>query len=694
MFAGAAVLFLLSGTSSAQTLQLYYPLDDGVAPGGTVLNLAGTGDGILTNGGTFIPSTAPSASGGMALRFTNDDNQFIATGLSSGALGFTNANPNGYAATAWVNMTANSGDSMVFGQQNGDPGGDGSYLHNGVRNGNYHQGHWASDITVGTVTFDAANGAGNWHHVIWEYENGNERIYVDGINVGQAVAPGAAHNPSNIKIGRSENGGGFDGVMDDVAVYSLGASERLYPNQVVYLRDGGSPLALPAGDPNSSFPVPNFIPVGLGGGGAGFATMTLAYTDGVLADLHSVSDAAAALMGGAVPLITENVPMVNHADTGTGGSPGGGYSITRDPKLRYPGDPDGDTEDIAYVYNGYVQIPTDGMYTFGVDGDDGQRLKLAGANFKVIGGSGVDSLFKGDTFGVEGDTGDAYSVASTFLTAGSHQIQVIGYERGGGAFNEAFAAVGETTNINDFRGIGHQASGQAATLGVTQAGWEVTTTLPGGNVLNTLADAIAEFSNEIPVISNHPSVNFNDPDSGGPGRLAGDVPFTTNTAADDNDFALLATATLVVPVDGTYRIGFQGDDGGEFGFLTPGVAFTALIENATGLSVIGAGVFGGDPAAAITCDCLTGNSSTVGEVTLAAGEYEVYAGFWERGGGAYFEVFSSGPGTGFTLLTAGGASITPDFDGLQWAAVPEPSSVMLSLFGVAGLFLVRRRRGV
>lgn len=700
--AAGAALLLAASAANAQTLQLWYPFEDDLGGnpmvGSLVSNGGATGTpGVVVGGGTYVPSTAPGFTGvgigGQAIRFTNNDGEFIDTTLGAAALGFTNGNPTGYAASAWINMTANTGDSMVFGQLNGDPGGNGTYLHNGVRGGSYHQGHWGNDITVGSVTFDGANGSGNWHHVVWEYSTGVERIWVDGVDTGYA-AVGPLTNPAAIKIGRSENGGGFDGVMDDVAVYSLGAGERLSLSQVQYLASGGDPTTLPA-------PVaPGFSPVGLGGGGDGFATMHITYVDNAMPDLRSVSGAAAALASGIRPVISENVPFANHADTGPGGSPGGGYSISHDAKLRYPGDTDGDTEDFAYVYNGYVDIPADGMYTFGVDGDDGQRLKLAGANFTVSAGSGAAL---GDTFGVEEDTGDAFTLARTFLPAGRHQLQVIGYERGGGAFNEVFAATGDTTNIADFRAIGHQAGPDAVNLGVTAEGWQVYTSPPAGPLLNNITDARNDLNAYIgggglPVA--HQQVNFRDPDNSGEGSIGGDAAFDGNTPGDSDDFALFATATLVVPADGVYRIGFQGDDGGEFGFLTgaDGVGalpqFGAILENATGASAVGPGAFGnpGD-LSAVVCDCLTGNSRTVAEVFLTAGNYDVYSGFWERGGGAYFEVFGAGPNGALQLISGGGAGIVSDIDGLQWAApIPEPSSFVLAGFGLAGLFVGLRRR--
>ena len=145
-------------------------------------------------------------------------------------------------------------------------------------------------------------------------------------------------------------------------------------------------------------------------------------------------------------------------------------------------------------------------------------------------------------------------------------------------------------------------------------------------------------------ITNHDAVNFGDPDTdtAGGGRILPDEPFPNDTDGDDNNFLVTFEANLVVPATGTYHIGFQGDDGGYV--RIPGQTFSNLIENVTGRSVIDEG------GARILCDCLTGNSSTVGIISLAEGVYPVQGGFFEREGGAHFEVFALEPGTNVSAL--------------------------------------------
>jgi hypothetical protein len=389
---------------------------------------------------------------------------------------------------------------------------------------------------------------------------------------------------------------------------------------------------------------------------------------------------------------------INFRDQNSGdGYAGGG--------VFFPGDNPGNADENFFsIYaRGRIRIETEGDYTFGFSGDDGAELQIHGQNFlssSNFGDAGNSNLVRSNIGGFPAHEGDRISYASptgngavvgvVHLTPGDYDLTYKWFENGGGAHAEVFAAPGVHTSFNGaFRPIGHQRGPDVGVLGVTSDGWAVQTTAPGGTPLNNLGQAVTEFITENPPIVVYPNINFNDPQSGGPGRIGGDVPFVGNTGADDEDFALLATAKLVVPVDGIYQIGFQGDDGGEFGFLDPSVEFFQLTQNQTGASVIGPGVFGG-VANAITCDCLTGDSSTVGLVALAAGEYDVYAGFWERGGGAYFEVFGGAQGSAMTLISMNGAGVIQDFDGLQ--LVPEPSSFVLVGIGLVGGFVGLRRR--
>ena len=113
---------------------------------------------------------------------------------------------------------------------------------------------------------------------------------------------------------------------------------------------------------------------------------------------------------------------------------------------------------------GFITIPTAGVYTFGMNSDDGGRILIDG--YVVM----TDDSFHGpeDHFG------------SISLAAGPHAFQVVMFEQGGGDCVEFFAAAGTFSdfNGNDFHLIGDVAGGGlAASTTATGAGSPVATDL-------------------------------------------------------------------------------------------------------------------------------------------------------------------------------------------------------------------------
>lgn len=78
-------------------------------------------------------------------------------------------------------------------------------------------------------------------------------------------------------------------------------------------------------------------------------------------------------------------------------------------------------------------------------------------------------------------------------------------------------------------------------------------------------------------------------------------------------------------------------------------------------------------AGSITTDVPTGDSSTVGRIFLAAGDYPITTTFWEDGGGSYFEVFArrdAGDAVPFRSLRNGGHPTIQDYNGLPLMVTP------------------------
>lgn len=92
-----------------------------------------------------------------------------------------------------------------------------------------------------------------------------------------------------------------------------------------------------------------------------------------------------------------------------------------------------DLEDFAVKGTGYLQVVTPGTYTFGVNTDDGSRLRIDGLT--VI----TDDVLSGphDVLG------------QVNLTAGFHTIEWTWFERGGGGIGELYGAFGAFNTFGD-----------------------------------------------------------------------------------------------------------------------------------------------------------------------------------------------------------------------------------------------------
>lgn len=299
-----------------------------------------------------------------------------------------------------------------------------------------------------------------------------------------------------------------------------------------------------------------------------------------------------------------------------------------------------------YVLYGFanVDIREAGEYTFGVHSDDGFAMRIRGAEVASISGAGQRDPVDPEAVIHPGTTGDSNTRAVYQLQKGVYRIEFLHFEATGGDFVELYAAKGNfaaDADTDQWRLVGDSAAPrQFYTLGVTSSGWSVVSSDPGGDFpLTTWAEAFADLEATGGSPATYPRLYIGDPETN-----AGYDAFPKNTTGDDDDFALRANATLVVPFTGTYVIGFNSDDGAYVKVTNR--AFDELIT--TGLSVIDNDT--------VTCDCLTADSNTRATINLTAGEYPIEAGMFDRGGGGYLRVVGGQLGSPrIDVLRANGA---------------------------------------
>jgi hypothetical protein len=446
-------------------------------------------------------------------------------------------------------------------------------------------------------------------------------------------------------------------------------------------------------------------------------TTARGYTGGTGQILHT-QQADAFIRSGAGTVTTSEVTEINYNDpTGAGAGKFGG-------NITFDQDTPADDNDFAVVAKAKILVPQDGTYTFAVDSDDGFRLRIPGQTFTS--GQGYFTIQPG-TY-AQGDTlenpwprggAQAVSLGVIDLPAGQHDIELLFFERAGGAHVELSAAPGAHssffnipgTRASTFQLVGHRGTG-AMTANVQAPGEIVggafnvreVLRLPfGSGNLNNLTDAgnLLNAPDGDDVVATYTSqfVNFVDPDSpGSGGDFQGDAPFGTDTPGDNNDIALRANAVLRIATESDFTYGFNGDDGGQLEFLDPdgpggpltAPAFTGFtrLGDTTAAHIVG--IDGGK----LFYNTNTGNSRLIGRIHLTPGDYPIEFTYWERGGGGFVELFGAvGSKTtldnDFVLLGASSFQ-TFDSDGLQ--LVPEPSTWALAGIALAVLAFVRRRR--
>lgn len=346
----------------------------------------------------------------------------------------------------------------------------------------------------------------------------------------------------------------------------------------------------------------------------------------------------------------------------------------------------GDTNDFVARVSGTFVVAAANTYHFFTDSDDGNRFLLdlnqngsfdLPAESIVPDGGLQGSCEPGDTSCRESSMAAGFYPAGIPLNAGNYKFEISMFERGGGASIDAGYSRGASPTalaIGDPRlGISLLAPADVKVVGaaVGAAYPEITNF--------SIADGLRSIPNQPGFPQSGFFDVFNLVDSGGGGDFPGDsgVPgLGAPDADDDNDFLAVGRGIMIVPAGGITNAVFRSntDDGGRL-----------LIDlNQNGNLY--------DDAPVINDDVLAGpHNFDSAPQTLAAGNYLVEYSWFERGGGGEGEVSvrltSTGP---FTLLgdTAAAAAGT----GLRIAAIPEPTTALLVLVGLASLVGLARRR--
>ena len=402
------------------------------------------------------------------------------------------------------------------------------------------------------------------------------------------------------------------------------------------------------------------------------------------------------------------------------GGDNGHINFPPNTKLGYPGGIGGDDFLVAALAD--LVIPV-GTWTIAFGSDDGGFITLPGVTFT----SKFNSNYGGsDTVGYKGtrahaQTGGVFTVSGSPLAT---TMTSLFFERGSGDSFEISIAPGAHSSF-----WGGSALASFQLLGDGQYGWSVTNNLaaaPGftpitpitpppafnarliriqggggsnDSQINSAAEALSIAQNATGTglltigSTNYNVTVFSDEVTPIVDYAGGGGSFGYNRKYPDGhdggwmeDFLVRAHAWVRIP-PGTWTIGFGSDDGG---LLRLDGLFGATITFTNEYNTNGDSGLDNE----VRYNGVRGHSWTRGVFTVSDETYaELTALFFERGGGDSFEIaLAQGARSGFNtndfqLLYSGlhGWIVSPTL-------IPEPSTALLALLGLAGLRLRRRQR--
>lgn len=242
-------------------------------------------------------------------------------------------------------------------------------------------------------------------------------------------------------------------------------------------------------------------------------------------------------------------------------------------------------DDFAFNYTGYIDVPTDGTYTFYTSSDDGSILSIG--QTVVVDNNGLHA-----TQERSGAIG---------LKAGKHAITVGFFERGGG----------EVLNVSyEGPGISKQSIPASALYRTSST----VAPAPGLRNPDNPSDAVSGLSyayyqgswSTVPVFNSLTPVKT--------GNIAS---FSLEPRTRNDSFAFSYTGYIDVPADGTYTFFTTSDDGSVLS-----IGETVVVDN----------------------NGLHAEQERSGTIGLKAGKHAITVGFFERTGQEVFNVSYDGPG--------------------------------------------------
>ena len=158
-------------------------------------DLSGNGNHGTLSGAT-LPTHSPDNGGSFVF---NGSNSNVNLNKNASAIDIYDKS---YTADAWVYPTDLGGDRGMFGDEQAASR---QGLHLIFRGGSIHQGHFASDANIGSVTTNS------WWHIVFTFDKatGATKMYKNGVDQGNSGTIGSYIGTSNIHLGQGYGNSGY-----------------------------------------------------------------------------------------------------------------------------------------------------------------------------------------------------------------------------------------------------------------------------------------------------------------------------------------------------------------------------------------------------------------------------------------------------------------------------------------------------
>jgi Lectin C-type domain len=309
------------------------------------------------------------------------------------------------------------------------------------------------------------------------------------------------------------------------------------------------------------------------------------------------------------------------------------------------------------LYTATLRVAEEQVWSFLVCCDDFAAVRIPGVKWTAAHGDGfIDPLDPECLSRMLTSTASRF-IGTVRLPAGDHRLEVVFGNSSQRSQVSVLAAQGEYTRPGDtdkWRVPGYKTKGPLAWPGISEAAWTVKRTAGEAPGKKNRAYGLREASADAETAANPvtlPEINFIDEAAPGVQSFPGAAPLPGDMEGQQEYQIVSGDATLVIPEDGKWQIGFCSDIHGAL--IVEGIKWTGLSAVIKDGSIRGEAIVSGKSS-----------SHLAGQAELKKGEYKIHFLYVEDIGPMSFSIFGAPAGYPPRLLRKGGAGSEPDVDGI------------------------------